>query len=148
MRMAYSLLLISFAVQAFAYLGQVFQFFHFTFYANIATETPAIFGIFRIDIITAALVGAGALAIGIGAILTRSGTYALYALLIYGIGICVTQVQQFVLAVPNLLLSIPFPYFPGTTTSTAVPIIGFLGGVVVFAWGWFLVELITQRNHT
>jgi hypothetical protein len=147
MRLAYSLLVISFAVQSFAYLGQMFNIFY-PFNFGLTTTTPQIFGIFQIDLITGALVGAGAIAIGIGAILTRSGTYALYALLIYGIGVCVTQVQKFILAIPNLLSVVPFPNFPGTTISTSMPIIGFIGGLMVFAWGWFLVELITQRQHT
>ncbi len=147
MRLAYSLLILSFAFQAAAYLLEIFNVLY-PFNFGLATSSPAIFGIFQINVITGALVGAGAIAIGIGAILTRSGTYALYALLIYGIGVCVTQVQDFFLAIPRLLNLIPFPNFPGTTTSTAMPLIGFLGGLVIFAWGWFLVELVTQRQHS
>lgn len=147
MRLAYSILLFSFALQAFAYLGEYFNVFY-PFNFGISTAAPAIFGIFQINVITAAVVGGGAIAIGIGAVLTRSGTYALYALLIYGIGVMVTQVQPFILAIPNLLKLIPFPNFAGTNISMSTPIIGFVGGIIVFSWGWFLVELITQRQHT
>lgn len=151
MRLAYALLLFSFALNCFVYLGETFQIFYFTFGVTeygLATAQPSIFGIFQLNVITAALVGTGALAIGIGAILTRSGTYALYALLIYGIGVFITQVQDFVLAIPRLIYMFDLPNFPGTTTSIAVPFVGFLGGLIVFAWGFFVMELITQRNHT
>lgn len=147
MRLAYSILVLSFAIQAFAYLGQVFNIFY-PFNFGIDISEPTIFGIFQIDLITGALLGAGAVAIGIGAILTRSGTYAIYTLLIYGIGIFVTQVQDFFLAIPRMITLFNLPNFPGTTVSTAVPIMGFVGGLLVFAWGFFLLELITQRNYT
>ena len=146
MRIAYNLILFSFALQIFAYLGQVFNIFY-PFNFGVNTSTPFL-GIFNIDLITVAIVGSGAVAIGIGAILTRSGTYALYALLVFGIGVLISQVQPFIMAIPNLLKLIPFPNFPGTDISTAVPIMGFLTGLIIYAWGWFLIEMITQRVHT
>lgn len=149
MRFAYNILLLGLALQMFAYLGQQFGFFFYTFDnpATISAEAP-VFGLFAINEITAAILGGGIIAIGVGAIITRSGTYALYSLLIFGIGIFVSQVQDFFLAIPKLLLNFDWPMFAGTEISMGVPLMGFVSGILVFSWGYFLLELITQRNHT
>ncbi len=145
MRLAYNLILLSFAVQSFAYLAWTFNILA-PFNAGLTTQAPSIFGIFNLPDIATGIVGVGAIAIGIGAIITRSGTYALYALLVFGIGLFVTQVQQFFLAIPNLInnMGVNWPTFPGSSITVVTPFIVTFAGLMVFAWGWFLQELITQ----
>ena len=147
MRLAYNFILVIVGIQFAAYFLEIFNVLYpFTF--SVTMSEPNFAGIFTITPFTLALTGVGSAAITLAAILTRQGTYAIYAMLLFGIGVCINAVQSFFFAIPNLLQLLPFPNFPGTTISTSVPIIAFLSGLFLYAAWWFLVELVTQRTHS
>jgi hypothetical protein len=102
---------------------------------------------FQLTPFTALMGLGGAAAVTIVGILTRSGTYALYAVLIFGIGAFLPIVQYFILALPNTIGALVAA--SGLDSSIYNPLIVVLG-VYVAIWGaLFMFGLLFQRDiHT
>lgn len=150
MRMFYNLLLFTACLNFSAFLLPYFIAlpYHTVFPWN-PTDINSMFDFSNL----ASLAGIGIVstAIGIVMLLMRQGTYALYALLIFAIGVLFKPINALVFAVPNLINAL-LPSSPGYTWiilgTTFNPIGAVVYAVYTFAIFMFLVELITQRNIT
>jgi hypothetical protein len=107
---------------------------------------------FTPDIWMGLISGSGAL-IGIAALLTKQGTYALYGLLIFAIGIFYKIVVPFLLVIPNTIAALlPNSTNPNFTVVDGVTVYGInplqvaIGILVGFAIFIFLFELVIQRK--
>jgi hypothetical protein len=86
----------------------------------------------------------GAAAITIVGILTRTGTYALYAVLIWALGNFVPFVQQFFLALPNTIIALVSS--TGASSDITNPLLTVVS--IIFAFGAFMYifGLVFQRE--
>jgi hypothetical protein len=86
----------------------------------------------------------GAGLVGVTALLTRSGTYAIYATVITIVGLILTPIRNCVTIIPTLLSQM--------LTSDTNPVIGVhpivavINLIIAFASFWFLVSLILQKD--
>jgi hypothetical protein len=110
---------------------------------------------FNIEPLNLAFTGIAAAAIGITSYLFRSGTYAIYALLITVLGMIISPIQTFILAIPNALSvwlppeANPLAYTNGVFDSTYSginPITSVISLIFLFAAYWFIVGLVIQRD--
>lgn len=101
------------------------------------------------------LFGAGAAVIGLASLLTRSGTYAIYATLLAALGMIIKPIQDIVLAIPNFIALLlpketnPLAYTNGVydpSYSGINPIIAVVTLIYGFAAFWFLFSILTQRD--
>jgi hypothetical protein len=102
-KMFWSMLWFGICLQLAAYLCWAYDVFGGNIVYPIATDAPNIAGIFTVTPYTTMFMGAGAAAIGVAAIVTRQGTYALYVILVWCIGCFITNVSGFFLAIPNTI---------------------------------------------
>jgi len=130
-KLFWSLLWFGICVQAAAYITWAYRFFGDSVVYPITTDAANVLGVFTITPYTLMFCGAGAAAIGLGAIVTRSGTYALYAVLIWAIGCFITNVSGFFLAIPNTLGALlPASTNPDPAAFSVHPVVQLL---VIFA---------------
>lgn len=92
----------------------------------------------------AVLVSGVGVATSIVALLLRQGTYAIYALLIFAIGIFFPIVSTFVLAVPNTIAGLAATM--GLTSAVTGPISTFIGVICVFGGFMYMFGLVIQRD--
>ena len=90
------------------------------------------------------LVGLAGVGIGLAALLLKSGTYAIYAVLLFAFGVFFNVVKGFVLAIPNLISALAVA--AGLSSSVTSPIAIFVGVIVVFGGFIYLFELAIQRR--
>jgi glucan phosphoethanolaminetransferase (alkaline phosphatase superfamily) len=130
-KLFWSLLWFGICLQIAAYLAWAYDFFGGTMACPITTDAANVLGVFTITPYTVMFAGAGAAAIGLGAIVTRSGTYALYAVMIWAIGCFITNVSGFFLAIPNTIGAL----IPAVTNPNpaAFPIHPLISALAVFA---------------
>ena len=136
----YNMMLFGICVQLSCYL---FWAFNVTgnliqFPLGSAADINNLNNMFSINLWTFLIGGAG-IAISVVSLLMRSGTYAIYALLISAIGVFFNVVKGFVFAVPNVISAL----FPGSPTG---PITYVVGVIVMFAGFIYLFELAIQRR--
>lgn len=91
--------------------------------------------------------GATAVAIGLAALLLRQGTYAIYAMLLWALGMVIVPIQSFILAIPNLLGALlPASTNPDPTLFPINPITVVISLLFAFGAYWFLFGLVIQRD--
>jgi hypothetical protein len=91
--------------------------------------------------------GATAAIVGVAALLLRQGTYAIYAMLLAALGMVISPVSAFILAVPNLLgMLLPAATNPNPTLFPINPIIVVVSLIFAFAAYWFIFGLVIQRD--
>jgi hypothetical protein len=102
---------------------------------------------FKLDSFTALMGLGGAATITIIGVLTRQNTYAIYAVLIFGIGAFFPILQYFVLAVPNTIYAILLATGMGSDIADPLYI---TVGLWVAVWGaLYMFGIIFQRDiHT
>jgi hypothetical protein len=115
--------------------------------------------LFNFNITYLALVGGGgAVAIGLAMLLLKQGVYAIYAMILWAVGIVFDVFGKFVLAIPNTIAAIippqtnPFAYTNGVFDPSVSPLTNPFIIVIVFlftfgAW-WYLLGIIIQRDPT
>ena len=147
------------SIQIVAYLFWAFSFFgslvQYPF--GSATDLNNLNNMFSLNWWTA-LIGGTGIAISIAALLLRQGTYALYALLLFGIGVFFNVVKGFVLAIPNTVAALipnnastnPLP--PTIVNGVAIyppsPFQVVAGVILVFAGFMYMFGLVIQRETT
>jgi hypothetical protein len=146
-----NMLFLAVALQSACFLCSAFQLFGPTINYPLGTTTEILTLSYYFDLSHLgfmALMGiGGAAAITIVGMLTRSGQYMLYALLIWGLGAFIPVISYFVLSIPNtigaLITSI------GVGSDVTSPLIITLG-LWVAVWGaLYAFGLIFQRDiHT
>ena len=148
-----NLLLLGLAISIVTYLFGAFNF-------DPMVQSPFIDlnkwqGWFGIDIYNILFASAAAAVAGVTALLLRSGTYAIYAMLIAALGIIIKPVQDIVLAIPNAIgtwlpsSANPLAYNNGVFNPdyTGInPIIVVIKLIYIFAAFWFLIGLVIQRD--
>ena len=107
---------------------------------------------FKPDVWMVLISGSGVV-IGVLALLFKQGTYALYALLIFAMGIFYKVVVPFMLVIPNTVAALlPNSTNPNYTIVNGLPVYGInpiqvaIGIIVGFAIFIFLLEFVIQRK--
>mgnify|MGYP001608378146 CR=1 FL=1 len=145
-----SLQLAAYLLWAFNILGAI----GITYPFGSADQLNNISGVFSLTPWTALIGGVGAI-IGIVALLLRAGTYAIYAVLIFAVGVFFSVLSPFFLAIPNTIAALipgttnPFSYVNGTyvpTSSFPNPIATVIGVIFAFAVFFFVFEMVLQRK--
>ncbi len=96
------------------------------------------------------LTGATAAVIGLAAVLLRQGTYAIYAMLLWALGMIITPIRNFILAFLLLIggwlrdSTNPFPAVNGVYPPN--PIVIVISLLFAFAAYWFIFGLVIQRD--
>jgi hypothetical protein len=144
-----NMLFLMVALQSACFLAASFQVFGPTLNYPMG-DTASLFkleNLFQLTPFTALMGLGGAAAVTIIGILTRSGTYALYAVLIFGIGAFFPIAQYFFLSVPNTIGAIIMAL--GAGSSIIDPIVVTLGLWVSVWVVLYLFGLVFQRDiHT
>jgi hypothetical protein len=150
MRLFYSIMIFGVAIQISAYLLMLFHVDpNLTYPVKLST------GLFGITAFEAAFTGITGSVIMIAGLLLKQGTYAIYATLIWVVGMLINPIKEFFLAIPNTMMAIfkpifdgmnPMPIDPVTLQQAENPILSVLVYIVAFAAFWFLVELVAQRQ--
>jgi hypothetical protein len=146
MKLFYSLLVFGLSIQVSCYLMWSFNIVPGISYPVNMEATTALFSL---DNFWAqfSLAVAGAVGIGLAMLLLRVGTYAIYAMLIWAIGMFLPLISGFFLAIPNTLGAILGPFFQYSNPTTGVnPLLVVITLICAFAAWIFLMELVTQRN--
>jgi hypothetical protein len=101
------------------------------------------------------LTGAGAAVTGLIMLLTRQGTYAIYAMLITGLGLIIRPIQEIVTAIPTAISmwlptsTNPLAYTNGVFNPNYTglnPIVVVIDLIFLFAAFWFILTLVIQRD--
>lgn len=101
------------------------------------------------------LTGLGTVIAGLVSVLLRSGTYAVYAMLIAALGLIITPIQQIVTAIPTAISmwlpneANPLAYTNGIYDSSYTglnPITIVISLLFMFAAFWFILSLVVQRD--
>lgn len=149
MRGFINMLFLAVALSSACFLCSAFKVFGdtLTYPMGSAADMLTLNNLFQLTPFTALMGVGGAAAVTIIGILTRSGTYALYAVLIFGIGAFFPILQHFVLAVPNTIYAIL------TVTGLGADIVNPLVttvGLWALVWGaLYMFGIVFQRDmHT
>ena len=134
------------ALQIFCFLTWAFNIFGGAIQYPLGsvtdlTNTASWFGITPFS----ALVGAGAITIGIVALLFKANTYAIYAMLLFGVGIMFDIVQKLLFAIPNTILALT-PEAINPTPGSTNPILVAITVLIGYAAFWYIFNLVVQRN--
>lgn len=143
--MFYNMLVFSLSLEVFAYLAWASNLFGgFVQYPfGSAAQLNNMNNLFSIDAYSA-IIGTVGILTGVGALLLRNGTYAIYALIIFVFGIFFNIVKGLVTAIPNSVAAIFV--LAGVDASTFNPILAAIGALVTFAGFIFLAEMALQRK--
>ena len=149
MRLFYDMMLVGISVQLAAYVLWAFNIYGAMGigypFGNAPQQLSTLQGWFDLSVYNALLGIGGAAVIGVAALLLRQGTYALYAMLIFAIGMFIPIVKNFVLAVPNTVAAL-LPVETNPTPGLINPIQLVIGLMVLFAGFIFIFEMVIQRN--
>jgi hypothetical protein len=144
-----TMLFLAVALQSACFLCAAFQVFGPTlnYPMGNTADVLSLKNLFQLTPFTALMGIGGAAAVTIIGILTRSGTYALYAVLIFGIGAFFPIAQYFFLSIPNTIGAIVTA--TGAGSDITDPLIVTLGLWVAVWVVLYLFGLIFQRDiHT
>lgn len=109
-------------------------------------DVSSLNNIFSLSLFDAVIGVGGAAAIGLAALLLRQGTYAIYAMLLWGIGSMFKVIQTFFLVIPNTLGAlIPPEANPNPAVFPVNPLIVVLAAIFLFAAWVYLFKLVIQR---
>jgi len=139
-----NLLILGLAINAALYL---FGAFNFDPQVQIPGSLSTMTSWFNLSPFNLLFTGATAAVVGVAALLLRSGTYAIYAMLIAALGMIIAPVQSFVMAIPNLLgLLLPAATNPNPTLFPINPITVVISLFFAFGAYWFIFGLVIQRD--
>ena len=147
MKLFYSMMLLTISIQLTSYLLWSFNFFGgiIQYPFGSATDLNNLSNTFSLTSFNALLGIGGAALIGLAALLLRQGTYAIYAMLIWAIGVFFNVVKGFVLAIPNTVAAL-LPVETNPLGAGAInPLQVVIGFIILFAGFMFLFELVIQR---
>jgi hypothetical protein len=113
--------------------------------------------VFAIDTYSVIIGAGGAVGIGLAALLLKQGVYAVYAMLLWGIGTLFSVVRTFITVIPNTLAALipketnPLAYTNGVFDPSSTAIHPFIVVIMLmFAFGaWmYFFGLVIQREPT
>ena len=139
------MMLFGICAQMAAYLTWAFNMFGglIQYPLGTANDMLNLNNMFSINLWSALIGGAG-IAISIAALLLRTGTYAIYAMLLFAIGVFFNIVKTFVLAIPNTVVAIFASANLPSGATTPIQVV--IGVIMVFAGFIYLFELVIQRR--
>jgi hypothetical protein len=147
-----SKLFINFLVYGVALESVCYLFWQFNVFGGLiqyplgsAADLNSLNNMFSLTSFNALLGIGGAALIGLAALLLRQGTYALYAMLLWAIGMFFNVVKGIVLAVPNTVAA----FLPGASNPTPGginPIFTVIALILTFAGFMYLFGLVIQRD--
>lgn len=154
MRLFYTFLVFGISLQIAAYLFWAFTVVPSVAYPISIADTMNVFSLDKFSWQFMMGVG-GAVGIGLAMLLLRQGTYALYAILIWVMGVFLPFTTGFFLAIPNTIgaliptdlwnLTNPFP--PNATNTYPMhPLMVVIVLLFAFSAWIMMMELLTQRN--
>jgi hypothetical protein len=132
------------ALQIICYLMWAFDVFGGRLQYPLGDVT-AVQNVFSIDVYSVLLGIGGAAVIGIASLLLKTGTYAIYAMLLWGIGVAFKVVQTFFLAIPNTIGAL-IPEAVNPLPGQVNPIAVAVAVIVGYAAFWWLFSLVVQRD--
>jgi hypothetical protein len=143
------MLLFAVCLEASAYLIYVFGVFNgiIVYPFGNMSDLSTIQGWFSLNAYSAILGIGGAALIGLAGLLLRQGVYAIYAMLIWAIGMFISIVKDVILVIPNTIAAI-IPASANPLSSGPNPIQLVVGLFVIFAGFMYLFEMVIQRNVT
>ena len=142
----YNMLVFGISLQLGAYVLWAFNFFNgyivypFGTYSQMM-DLSNMFGLSW----WSALIGVTGVFIGLMALLLRQGTYAIFAVLLFAIGVFFKPVSSFVLVIPNTIAAL-LPLSSNPIPGSPNPLETVVGIIVVFAAFIFIGEMALQRK--
>lgn len=110
-------------------------------------DVSSIQSVFSIDAFSLLLGVGGAAIIGVAALLFKPGVYAIYAMVIWGVGTALKVVQTFFLAIPNTIGAlIPPETNPNPAVFATNPVAVAVTVIIGYAAFWWLFSLVMQRD--
>ena len=106
----------------------------------ISQTDNVLLDLFNINAFSVLLGIGGSIAIGIVGFLLRQGINAVYALIVFVVGVLFTPVSQFITSLPIVLATV----IPADSTY----LISVILSIVSFAFFFFFIELVTQQRLT
>jgi hypothetical protein len=157
MKLFYNALLLGVSLQLSCYLLWGFNFFGGLIQYPLGNVSD-LSSIFSIDAFHVLVGVGGGLAIGLAALLLKQGVYAIYAMLLWAIGVMFNLISTFFLAIPNTIGAFlpastnPLAYtngvFDPTVSPLTNPIIIFIGIIFAFGAWMYMFGLVIQRDQT
>ncbi|MFA5365148.1 MAG: hypothetical protein WC325_08225 [Candidatus Bathyarchaeia archaeon] len=149
MKLFIAFLVFAVALQSVCYLCWAFNVFGGLIEYPLG-DVSTLQNVFSVDLTFSVLVGiGGAVGIGLAMLLLKAGTYAIYAMLLWAIGVMFNVFQTFVLVIPNTIGALlPESTNPNPALFPINPIIVVIS--IFFAMGaWlYFFSLVIQRDVT
>lgn len=146
MKLFINFLVFAVAVQVVCYLFWAFNVFGDLIVYPLGDVT-ALSNVFSINTYSALIGIGGAAMIGLAALLLKQGVYAVYAMLLWGIGVMFSVVQTFILAIPNTLAALlPAATNPNPALFPTNPLIIVISLFFAFGAWMYMFGLVIQRE--
>lgn len=147
-KLFYDILYFGVALQLTLYLFSSFNFFAGSPLNYSISNLSLLSNTFNVSDTYSVLVGGvGFAAIGLASLLLRQGVYAIYAMLLWAIGIVFNFISGFFLIIPNMLsFLLPAETNPNPALFALNPITVVIGVVVAFAAWLYMLGLVLQRE--
>jgi len=146
MKLFINFLVLAVAIQIVCYLFWAFDVFGGLIDYPLG-DISSLENTFSINIYSALIGVGGAALIGLAALLLKQGVYAVYAMLLWGIGVMFSVVQTFILAIPNTLAALlPAATNPNPTLFPTNPLIIVISMFFAFGAWMYMFGLVIQRE--
>ena len=146
MKLFINFLVLAVALQVVCYLFWAFDVFGGLIDYPLG-DISSLENTFSINIYSALIGVGGAALIGLAALLLKQGVYAVYAMLLWGIGVMFSVVQTFILAIPNTLAALlPASTNPNTALFPTNPLIIVISMFFAFGAWMYMFGLVIQRE--
>jgi len=132
------------ALQAAAYLFWAFNVFGGLIVYPLG-DISALNNVFSINTYSALIGIGGAALIGLAGLLLKQGVYAVYAMLLWAIGVMFSVVQTFVLVIPNTLAAF-LPEATNPLPGSTNPLIIVISLFFAFGAWMYMFGLVIQRE--
>ncbi|MFA5365968.1 MAG: hypothetical protein WC325_12365 [Candidatus Bathyarchaeia archaeon] len=153
MKILVNFLIFAMALQIVCYLFWVFNVFGGLIKYPLG-DTSQLSNIFSISAFDAVVGIGGAVGIGLAMLLLKQGTYAIYAMLLWAIGVIFKVIQTFILVIPNTIGALlpnaanPLPPDPTTGVYPTNPLVVVVVLIFTFGAWWYMFGLVIQRDVT
>ena len=146
-------LLIEFLVFGVSVQAVCYLFWAFNVFGGLASyplgNASSLTSVFDISVYSVLIGIGGGVAIGLAALLLKQGIYALYAMLLWAIGVMFNVIRTFVLVIPNMILAfLPSSTNPNLSAFPINPIVVVVSSFFAFGAWMYMFGLVIQRDTT
>lgn len=146
MRLLYAFIVFAVSLQVTCYLFWAFNIFGGRIEYPLG-DVASLSSLFSIDAFSVLVGVGGAVGIGLAMLLLKQGTYAIYAMLLWGFGCVFNVIKTFVLVVPNTIGALlPAATNPNPSLFPVNPLLVVIVFFFSFGAWWFLLSLVLQRE--